>query len=99
MAIKTVRRDALKRLAEAGRLVLADSYHFDDQHGESRGNEPMPVAIKPADDKDRKSGTCYLFKHDFESSSGRAYENPNGTITLIVHSNSNYTFRVLPKGK
>ncbi len=27
---------------------------------------------------------------------GRAYADPEGRITLYVHSNCNYTFRVLP---
>lgn len=32
----TFRRDKLKRLIAANRVVLADSYHFDDMLGESR---------------------------------------------------------------
>lgn len=95
--VKTFRRDKLKRLVEAGRVQLAKAYHFDDMYGTSRTNEPMPVAMMPADWHDRKEGVCYLRDGDFNSQVGRAWLNDNGTVTLIVHSNSNYDFRILDK--
>jgi hypothetical protein len=52
------------------------------------------VAMKPADWRDRQEGVCYMTGHDFTSNSGCAWMNPNGTITLIVHGNSNYTLRI-----
>jgi hypothetical protein len=101
MSFKTVNRGYLRRLAEAGRLELADAYHFDDMMGESRTHERMPVALvpdhPPGDWSWRKEGVCYLFPSDFKSGSGSAWESENGLVTLYVHSNSNYTFRVLPK--
>jgi hypothetical protein len=91
-----MRRDKLRRLAEAGRLTLTSSYSFDDMHGESRTeNRQIPVQMMPADRQTRE-GICYLFPSDFASGSGRAWVNPNGTVTLIVHSNRNLTFTVLP---
>jgi len=106
--MKTFRRDKLKRLIEANRVVLHDSYHFDDMTGESRtrGN-PMPVGITesgPEMWKTRKEGTCYLFPSDFKTKSGCCYDagvhqaTGHQLVTLIVHSNSNYTFRILPEG-
>lgn len=98
----TFRRDKLKRLIAANRVVLADSYHFDDMLGESRTKTEMPVALTESGPdmwKTRKEGTCYLFPSDFTSKSGCCYTsdaNPN-LVTLIVHSNSNYTFRILPE--
>jgi hypothetical protein len=92
--MKTFRRDKLRRLVEAGKIETVSTYHFDDMYGESRTRKPMPVAMKPADWHDRKEGVCYLTEHDFDSGSGRAWLNPNGTVTLYVHSNSNYELRI-----
>lgn len=93
--MKTFRRDKLRRLCEKGKLELAGSYHFDDMYGASRTSDPMPVAMIPENRADCREGTCYLYASDFETS-GRAWENENGTVTLIVHSNCNYSFRILP---
>ena len=95
--MKTFRRDRLRRLAEAGRLETVSTYHFDDMLGESRGAKPLPVAIRPADWHDLREGICYLFPSDFTSGSGSAWLNEDGTVTLYVHSNSNYTFRIAEK--
>lgn len=98
--MKTFRRDKLRRLVEAGRVECAGSYHFDDMYGESRdGAKAMPVAMKPADWHDMKEGVCYLTESDFTTNSGRAWLNENGTVTLIVHSNSNFDFRILDKAR
>jgi len=97
MTYKTFRRDRLRKLVEEGRVEAINTYHFDDMHGESRGTEVRPVAIGDPDWRTRKAGVCYLFDHDFTAKSGACWENANGTITLTVHSNSNYTFRI--KGK
>lgn len=98
--MKTFRRDKLRRLIEAGRVVTVSTYSFDDMHGESRGNKVMPVAMKPDDWKDRKEGVCYMGKWDFDSKSGCCYQSNDkdpSRVTLIVHSNSNYEFRILDK--
>src|SRR4029077_11734469 len=93
--MKTYRRDKLRRLAEAGKLIAIGTYSFDDMYGESRTADAMPVKMIHADRSECRNGTCYVFPNDFESGSGRAWLNPNGTVTLYVHSNSNYTFRIL----
>lgn len=92
---KTFRRDRLVRLVEAGKVTLASSYRFDDMDGATRTQEttPVPVAISPADWQDRKQGVCYVRRDEFMSY-GRAILNDNGTVTLYVHSNSNYTFNI-----
>ena len=93
--MKTFNRGKLRRLVEAGKIVAVGSYHFDDMTGESRSSGiAMPVAMKPADWKDRKEGVFYVTEWDFRSGSGRAWEE-NGVITLYVHSNSNYDFRIV----
>lgn len=89
--MKTVNRGYLKRMVERGELEVVGSYSFDDMYGASRGGQ-MPVEIDPGDWQKRKEGTVYL-RPDYFTSYGRAWENPNGTITLIVHSNLNYTFK------
>lgn len=96
--IKGMRRDQLKRLAAKGRLAMVESYHFDDQYGESRGNVELPVRIK-ADPADWKDGWCNLAGHEFTSNCGRAWVNADGTVTLYVHSNRSLTFRVLAEGE
>lgn len=93
--MKTFRRDRLRRLVEAGRVVLASSYSFDDQYGSDRTDKEMPVKMV-ATGGDRPEGTCCVRRDHFEGS-GRAWENPNGTVTLIVHSNLNFTFKILPE--
>jgi hypothetical protein len=98
--MRTIRRSDVRRLAEAGQLEAVDSYHFDDMLGESRGlAKPLPVAMRPADWHDRKEGVFYVSPSDFASGSGACWLNENDTITLIVHSNCNYTFRVCNGGK
>jgi hypothetical protein len=96
--MKTFRRDRLRKLIEAGKIVTVSTYHFDDMMGETRGHKTMPVAMKPADWRDRKEGVCYVTEHDLTAKSGSCYvrDESNQIITLIVHSNSNYEFRIVP---
>lgn len=93
--MKTYRRDKLRRLAEAGKLEAVGTYSFNDMLGERRTVNVMPVKMIPIDRSECRNGTCYVYPRDFESGSGRAWLNPNGTVTLYVHSNSNYTFRII----
>lgn len=92
--MNTFRRDKLRRLVEAGKVTTVSTYSFDDMYGESRSNKPMPVKLVPADRKEMRDGTVYLFPSDFTSKSGAAWLNEDGTVTLYVHSNSNYTLRI-----
>lgn len=91
---KAYRRDKLKRLVEAGRVEAVDSYHFDDMHGAGKGLDgPKPVVMKSGTEPFR-DGVVYLWPSDFRTKSGCCWENPNGTVTLVVHGNCNYTFRI-----
>lgn len=94
--MKTFNRGKLRKLAAAGKLLCVDYYHFDDMYGAERKNgASIPVVYpKPADWHDRTNGILYLDDMDFRTKSGCCWENPNGTITLIIHSNLNYTFKV-----
>jgi hypothetical protein len=100
MSINTFRRDKLRRLVQAGKVVLVSSYHYDEMCGVNQHKgKPMRVAMKPADWKDREEGVCYLTNFDFKSSSGYCWSSPNGVITLSVHSNCSYDFRILEAGQ
>jgi hypothetical protein len=93
--METVNRGWLKRMAAKGRLEMVASYHFDDMMGESRSRDRLPVVYpRPVDWHDRREGTVYLSDFEFTTKSGRAWRNEDGTVTLVVHSNSDYTFRV-----
>jgi hypothetical protein len=93
----TFNRGKLRKLVEAGKVVMAGAYHYDDMTGASRvQGQAMPVAMKPDDWHDRKEGVCYLTEWDFKTKSGHAYESGNGIITLIVHGNCNYDLKILP---
>jgi hypothetical protein len=94
MSYKTFRRDRLRKLVEQDRIELIDSYSFDDMTGAFYAKRVMPVAIGDPDWRTRKSGVCYLYPHDFTAKSGACWQNDNGTVTLVVHSNSNYTLRI-----
>lgn len=96
--MKPFRRDKLRRLVEAGRVVMVGSYHYDDMTG---GDRKQAVAIKcaimPADRSAAvfDGTTCYLYSSDF-TGHGRAWQNDDdGTIHLHVHSNCNYDFRIV----
>jgi len=94
---KTIRRDKVMRLARARKLVAIGSRSFDDQHGESRLMHERPVNLVEGG-IGRKEGYVNLEPWDFKTKSGAAYEHPDGTITLHVHSNLNYTLRVVRAG-
>lgn len=91
----TMRRDQLLRLAKAGKLTLVGSYHFDDMLGASRSSGEMPVVVAPYG-AERKEGVCYVREDEFSGNCGRAYysSKDRSVVTLYVHSNSNYTFRI-----
>ncbi len=93
--ISTFRRDKLRRLIEAGKVETVSTYSFDDMYGASRGNQSMPVALDPGDWRARQTGVCYIRPDEFTTKSGCCFRDPaNGIVTLIVHGNSNYDFRI-----
>ncbi len=93
---RTFNRARLRKLIEAGKVELVEAYHFDDMYGEDRTQKVMPVALKPADWRDRREGVCYLSEWDFTSESGRAYVRSDAPtiVHLRVHSNSSYDLRI-----
>ena len=90
-------RGQLLKLAKSDRLVAVDSYHFDDMHGSSRATQTqMPVRVL-APGEWGTPGCFSIHESDFKSSVG--WVRPDGRpdhYTLYVHSNCNYTVRVLP---
>ena len=95
--MSTMRRDALRRLVEAGKVELVASYHFDDALGTSgHADGAIPCAMIPEDRHTCREGVCYLFPSDFTSGSGSAQRGPDGAVSLYVHSNSNYKLRIKP---
>lgn len=82
----TYRRDKLRRLAEKGRLMMTDG-----AAGE------LPVRVMQGNDW--KDGWCNVWASDFDGNCGRAYQAEDGSITLYVHTNRNFKFRVLPEGE
>lgn len=99
--MKTIRRDVLKRLAQQGRLVMTESYRFDDAYGESRIAVELPVHFIEENGGDWRDGYCNVREHYFSSRSGTAYyrDESRGLVCLIVHSNHNVDFRILGKGE
>jgi hypothetical protein len=89
---KTFRRDRLLRLARAGKLVMVESYHYDDMTGSSRSKDERPVRVLEHGGN-REEGVAYVYASDFDGH-GRAYQGAGGVITLHVHSNCNYTFKI-----
>lgn len=90
---KTFRRDVLRRLVEAGKVEVVGSRHFDEMSGEQQATTTRRCAMAPNTWLARTSEVFYLHPTDFTSSSGSCWKNPDGTITLYVHSNSSYDFR------
>ena len=93
--VSTMRRDVLRKLVEAGRVELVDSYHYDEQQGaRQHKGAARPVEIMPEDRHACREGICYLYPSDFTSSSGSASRGLDGNISLYVHSNCNYELHV-----
>ncbi len=98
MALKTIRRDVLKRLVENDKVEAKCNYRYtDDYIGDNADNfgksDYMPCRIIK-DNSEFKEGYMNLRDFDFKTKSGMAYKDDNGEIRLIVHSNLSYTLRV-----
>jgi hypothetical protein len=90
----TYNRGKLLRLAKAGKLVTVSTYSFDDSYGASRSSKQMPVVVRtPENQGIYQDGICYVREDEFKNY-GNATEH-NGIITLHVHSNKNYDFKVI----
>lgn len=74
---KTIRRDVLRRKVQKGLM-------------EARTKDGSWVPAIFIDDLDNfVTGIMNLTESDFKSNVGTAWENPDGSITLYVHSNFN----------
>lgn len=89
----TINRGTLLRMARRGELEVISSYHFDDPFGGETSKQVLPVRVRNGHN-DTREGFCNLWESDFKSSCGRAYQNPDGTIHLSVHSNCFFDLRV-----
>lgn len=90
----SIRRDTVRKLAEAGKLIAVSSYHYDEMSGQTGIDKEMPVRISKGYG-DFVEGQINLIPSDFTSSCGYAHLDADGkTIHLGVHGNCNYTFRV-----
>lgn len=77
---------------------MVESYHYDEMQGQEITKTELPVRIK-AEHGDFKEGYCNLTEWDFQTRSGYANLGDSGLVSLGVHGNSNYTFRILGEVK
>jgi hypothetical protein len=91
----TVRRDWLKKQIAAGKMEakLDYSIEHDGSGAYDKFGGPWIPARLSSGYGDFVEGQMNFRSHDFTSKSGMAYRGPNGTISLIVHSNLAYTLR------
>ena len=87
---RAVRRDKLRRLVQKGLVlararVISGGYFNEDKKW-------YPARLK--ENGKFITGMMNFIPHDFKSSSGTAYQNPDGTYTLIVHSNRSFQLKV-----
>ncbi len=92
--MSTFNRGKLLRLARAGKLIAVKSYRFDEYSGTQRDTGEMPVVIREQPNQEYKEGTYYLWESDFKGH-GHATLNPDGTVWLYIHSNSNVTLKII----
>jgi hypothetical protein len=105
-ALKGMRRDVLRRMIERNEMVLVESYHFDDGYGAERGEhaaDPRAVRVwryevreNPVTGREEVASppydgkTVFIREGEFRGS-GSCWEEADGRVVLVVHSNSNYT--------
>jgi hypothetical protein len=94
--MKVVRRESLLKLGKDEKLTLINNYSMSEEDNESirMRNVSIPVIIGTVDIEDKKEGFWYVPEQDFKSKNGRAWENIDGTITMVVHKEKSMTFRV-----
>lgn len=100
--METVNRGWLKRQVEKGHVLAKCEYRYTDDYrydaacnfGEMPGYVQAWLA-KENDYSNHIEGKLKLWDFYFNSKSGCAYKNNDGTITLNVHSNLSYTLRIL----
>jgi len=92
--MKTLNRSTLRNMINRGEIISGSSYAYDEMSGTTIGNgeNPRPVRFMEDDGNKDYQKFYYIWRTDLTTKSGRAYYNADGTITVIVHSNLNYTF-------
>lgn len=94
----TVNRGTLKRLVAEGKLLASCKYSMTDDYAwDNAVNFGAMDGYLPArlgDKHTREPGVIYFTEHDFKSSSGMAWLNDNGTVTLKVHGNESWVLKL-----
>jgi hypothetical protein len=94
--LKTIRRDKLKRDIAKGLYVCKCNYHFaDDARYDyiSDENTAYKQINLISEGNKRDYDKINLRLSDFDSQVGRAWENADGSVTLVIHSNLSYDFK------
>lgn len=97
----TVNRGTLMKLIAVGGIEAKCKYRYTDDYwwdNESDfGRTDWLRAV--IDDNSGASNGCARFtKDDFDSETGKAWLNKDGTVTLKVHGNESWTLRAKPEG-
>lgn len=94
--MKTVNRGWLKKKVEKGEVEAKCNYRHDPQFDniEYGSDRWIPARLSRCHG-DFMEGEMNFKEWDFRSKSGCAWKNPDGTITLIIHSNSSYELRLV----
>lgn len=105
-ATRTIRRDALRRMAERGELVYVGGYSFDDMTGADTDEcraEPRPVVYWPRREEEvggrtrlvtppYDNRTVYLRHHEVDDGVRVTEDTVTGVIHLRIHSNCSMDF-------
>jgi len=93
--LKTIRRDKLKRDILKGKYVAKCSYSFsDDARYDYMSDENTAFKeIHLVSEGKRDYDKINLYESDFDSQVGRAWENADGSVSFVVHSNLAYDLK------
>jgi hypothetical protein len=98
MRTKTVRRDKLKRDIQKGLYVCKCNYRYTDDYRYDNAtdfgaSDYKEINIMDENNRKHDYDKMNLWKDDFSSQVGTAWENEDGTVTLIVHSNLSFNLK------
>ncbi len=102
--MKTVNRGWLKKQVANGKMEALCNYSFDPmtdgiEYGDKQWR-PARLQVREYDENNKLvnddwiEGMSNFTEWDFKTKSGCAYQNNDGTITLIIHSNESYELRI-----
>jgi hypothetical protein len=93
--MKVVRRETLLKLGKQDKLILVNNFVSTDDECIRMRNVSIPVRVGAVPDTDEETnGFWYVPESDFKTKAGRAWENMDGTITMIVQKEKSMTFRL-----